>query len=200
MNSLARRLRRSGYSLRCFRYRSTAATLASSAIELARFVQGSEANSVHYVGHSLGGLVILQMLSTESMMPPGRVVLLGTPLQGSEVVRKLVRFPRAHALLGQAADSLTRGLSPGFSHGLRDGADVREIGMIAGTRPFGLGRLLGQSAEDTDGTVALAETEAPCVSSRIALPVSHSGLLYSAEVARQVCTFLESGCFSRDIT
>jgi hypothetical protein len=68
--------------------------------------------------------------------------------------------------------------------------------MIAGTRPFGLGRLLGQSAEDTDGTVALAETEAPCVSSRIVLPVSHTGLLYSAEVARQVCTFLESGRFA----
>lgn len=191
MASLARRLRRAGHALRYFTYRSTTADLAGNADSLAQFVRGSNATRVHYVGHSLGGLVILQMLCNEPLLPPGRVVLLGTPLRGSAVVRNLARFPPAQALLGQAADSLSRG----FSDIRREGTEGREIGMIAGTRPFGLGRLLGQSADASDGTVALDETRAPFLHGHVSLAASHTGLLYSTEVARQVCSFLDSGRF-----
>jgi hypothetical protein len=91
------------------------------------------------------------------------------------------------AFFGLAGDSLSRGL-PGLAEG-------REIGMIAGTRALGLGRLLGQTAQASDGTVALAEADAPYLTDRIELPVSHTGLLYSVEVAQAVCNFLESGHF-----
>lgn len=192
MLSLARRLRRAGHVTRYFRYRATGATVASNAGELAEFAGRSAASEVHYVGHSMGGLVILQMLCNEPAMRQGRVVLLGTPLQGSAVARQLMQYTGARALLGQAAESL--------SHGICSGIEGCEIGMIAGTRAFGLGRLLGQTANASDGTVALAEADAPYLSARIALPVSHTGLLYSAEVAREVCNFLDSGCFSRAAT
>ncbi|MGH8035103.1 MAG: esterase/lipase family protein [Lysobacterales bacterium] len=189
MMSLARRLRRAGYALRFFKYRPTVSSLASHASDLAQFVGRSEATKVHYVGHSLGGLVILQMLCSRFAVPSGRVVLLGTPLQGSEVVRRVARLPGAHAFLGQAAEGLARGV-PGLVEG-------HEIGVIAGTRAVGIGRLLGQPAQGSDGTVALAETDAPYLSGRIALPVSHTGLLYSAAVAQSVSSFLESGSFSQ---
>lgn len=187
MASLARRLRRVGYTCRLFSYRSTATGLGNQAAELGQFVQHSPATRVNFVGHSLGGLVILRMLSGGFARPPGRVVLLGTPLQGSKVVRKALRLPGGAAFFGLAAVSLGRGLP--------DLVEGGEIGMIAGARALGLGRLLGQSAQSGDGTVALAEANARYLSDRIVLPVSHTGLLYSAEVARAVCNFLESGHF-----
>jgi hypothetical protein len=69
--------------------------------------------------------------------------------------------------------------------------------MIAGNRSIGLGRLFGQSAMDSDGSVSLSETQAPGLSDRVILPVSHTGMLFSPVVALQVCNFLAAGRFSR---
>ena len=187
MASLARRLRAAGFGVRQFEYRSTRADLATHAADLLCFVRTISATRVHMLGHSLGGLVILKMLSGMPDIAPGRVVLLGTPLQGSQTVARALQLPGGSALFGQVAVDLCRGQTQ-FAPG-------REIGMIAGSRGIGLGRLFGQSARDSDGTVALSETDDPGLSGRLVLPVSHTGMLFSAEVARAVCIFLANGRF-----
>jgi len=188
LSVLAGRLRRTGYQPRYFHYRSTVSGLGAHAGELGRQAEQLQASRVDYVGHSLGGLLILRMLASRSDLPPGRVVLLGSPLQGSRVARRAINLPGGKALFGQAADELTRGFPVG--------ATGREIGMIAGRRAIGMGRLLGLPATAGDGTVTLDEANDPGLSDRIVLPVSHTGMLFSRAVADGVDNFLQSGHFS----
>jgi hypothetical protein len=70
--------------------------------------------------------------------------------------------------------------------------------VIAGSRPWGLGHLVLRLPGTNDGVVRLEETEVAGMRDRIVLPVSHSGMLVSARVARQVTAFLERGAFDHD--
>ena len=93
MGFLGRCLRRRGFTVRRFTYRATESPVAKQATQLALFAQHGGATKVHFVGHSLGGLVIMRMLAGGQSPAVGRVVLLGTPLQGSRVARKLAELP-----------------------------------------------------------------------------------------------------------
>jgi pimeloyl-ACP methyl ester carboxylesterase len=183
---LARRLRRAGFEPRSFRYRTTAAGLEQHARALRQFVGPVSPAPLHFVAHSLGGLVTLKMLDESPDLPAGRVVLLGSPLGGSAVARRAARIPGGRRLLGAALVTLDCG-------GVIEAR--REIGMIAGTRGVGLGLLVGGTGGSGDGTVALTETHAAGLADRIELPVTHSGMLASRAVARQVAVFLQTGEF-----
>jgi len=190
MSFLARHLRREGFDAKIFSYRTTGSTVAAHALRLAQFAERSrDANTpLHFVGHSLGGLVILHMLAAGQGHPAGRSVLLGTPLNGSRVARNMAQVPGGKLLLGRVAPDLCSGRK------LR--REENEVGMIAGSRSIGLGRLLGQSGSSSDGTVALEETEAAWLADRVVLPVSHTGMLFSSEVADEVVSFLREGRFT----
>ena len=82
MSVLAMRLRRCGYRVRLFAYHSLSKTLEHNALKLADFVREQGDARVHLVGHSLGGLVILQALQAHPELVSGHVVLLGSPVQG----------------------------------------------------------------------------------------------------------------------
>src|ERR1700737_2177034 len=70
---------------RAFSYPSVAADASTNARALARFLTAIHADTLHLVGHSLGGLVILKLFEDDSeaqtRLPPGRIVLLGSPLR-----------------------------------------------------------------------------------------------------------------------
>jgi len=187
MAFLARQLRREGHKVRRFSYRPAAWDVAAHARQLARFTRIDAADVTHFVAHSLGGLVVLDMLANEPGLTGGRVVLLGTPLQGSRTARRVLRLPGGKALLGQVAADLSRGL-----HRWPEDA---AIGMIAGSVALGLGRLVGWPEGGGDGTVGLDEADAPDLTGRVVLPVSHTGMLFSSQVARQVSGFLQNGHF-----
>jgi hypothetical protein len=72
------------------------------------------------------------------------------------------------------------------------------IGVLAGTRRVGLGRLVPGLPLPNDGVVALAETRLPGAADFIALPVAHSEMLASRRCAAQIAAFLESGRFRHD--
>jgi hypothetical protein len=74
----------------------------------------------------------------------------------------------------------------------------REIGIIAGNVPVGMGRLFGSFPGPNDGMVAVEETRLDGAADHIVLPVAHTALLWSSEVARQTVWFLEHGRFHRD--
>jgi pimeloyl-ACP methyl ester carboxylesterase len=184
---LARRLRQAGFETRRFRYRTTRADLAEHARALRQFVDSADNRPLHFVAHSLGGLVTLRMLADATDLPGGRVVLLGSPLGGSVAARKSARLPGAGRLLGAAQPALESGFA-------RLTAD-RDIGVIAGSRSVGLGLLLGGLGEPGDGTVAVTETRTDGLREHRLLPVTHTGMLFSKQVARDVEHFLRAGNF-----
>lgn len=187
---LKRRLRAQGYRVSCFSYATNLRAHPVNANQLAGFCRETCKGKFHLVGHSLGGLVILHMLGAHPEIRPGRVVLLGTPVKGSEVARRLVRSIPARALLGKAASPLAGG-EPLFPPGL-------SVGMIAGTSSRGLGRLVTSLQKPNDGTVSVSETLSCDLTDHVQVPVSHTGMLFSRAVAEQAANFIEHGAFRRD--
>lgn len=182
-------LARHGYRASAFSYPSTRLSLDEIASRLAHAVLALQTPNVHLIAHSLGGLVVLNMLALHPDLPIGRVVLMGTPCTGSRTAQQLARTKTGRTLVGQAI------LQWRPEHGI---AAVRsfEVGMIAGTVPLGLGRLFARLPAPHDGAVCVDETRLPGLRDHLAMAVSHSGLLVSARVTRQICNFLEHGHFA----
>ena len=183
-------LARCGYRTFAFSYPSIRLPLDEIASRLAQAVSALRTSPVHLVAHSLGGLVVLDMLALHPDLPIGRVVLLATPCAGSRTAQRLARWKTTRALIGKAILQWQpeRGLTS---------AQAFEVGMIAGTRRFGLGQLFTRLPAPHDGAVCVDETRLPGLRDHLSLPVSHSGMIVSARVTRQVCSFLEQGHFTR---
>jgi pimeloyl-ACP methyl ester carboxylesterase len=189
MARLAKKMKAGGFSVRRFDYSSTAGGLRQHAEKLGEYARQSQSDQLHFASHSLGGLVTLRMLEECDGLPPGRIVLMGSPLDGSVVVRRSARVPGAGKLLGEIRSVLERG------YGRLPGD--RETGMLAGSRSIGLGMLVGGPGRPGDGTVGVNETRVEGLKDHLVLPVTHTGMLYSAEVARQMGCFLKTGAFDR---
>ena len=181
MGLIARRVREAGFNTVVFDYASLQQGADRSAEPLAETLVTLSGEHVHLVGHSLGGLVAL--LATERSSRPGRTVCLGSPLLGSEAARRVAGV--ASWTLGESAERLCAGL-PAW-------AGKREVGVIAGRMPFGLAQMLGGFADDSDGTVRVAETRLPGITEHLVLPASHTGLVFSTPVADAVVRFLQGG-------
>jgi len=188
MLPLARRLKSHGWDCALFGYSSVFARPADNVARLAERAQGTGGDRLHFVGHSLGGLLILKMLAEAgAALPAGRVVLLGSPLNGSAVARSMTGNRALKPWVGQAESLLDQGVQA-----LPEG---REIAAIAGTSSLGAGRLLARLEKPHDGTVSVAETRAPGLADHAELPVSHTGLVLSREVAGAIDAFLRNGRF-----
>jgi pimeloyl-ACP methyl ester carboxylesterase len=189
MLPLAWHLDSGGFRTRLFGYASMRAGLLENAERLARFVAAMNAEKLHLVGHSLGGLVILCMLEREPALPPGRVVLMGPPYRDSYAGRVLAGHSIGTRLLGRSMHEWLE--LPKLAS-----VPAREIGVIAGSLSIGLGRVVADGLpEPNDGVVTVAETELAAACDRIVLPVSHSMMLLSHHVARQTAVFLRDGKF-----
>jgi pimeloyl-ACP methyl ester carboxylesterase len=184
---LAARLRRCGYSTRIFPYPSMGGSLSSNASALANFAASLAAPRVHFIGHSMGGLLILKMLEAHSELCRGRAVLLGSPYGGSRSAEVLAGVSAGRLILGHSLMEWLR--EP------RAKPESYEIGVLAGCRHVGLGRLLTRLPDPNDGVVLESEVRVPGMTDFICLHVSHSEMLWSREVSYQVCTFLQSGRF-----
>lgn len=193
-----------GWSASVFAYRTTREPLGTILDRLEQHLAGCHAEHLHLVGHSLGGIVALRLLQRrqtrgeEPRLPPGRVVLLGSPVCGSSAAARLETLPMGRVLLGQLAVEglLRQPCREGSQEPLCEWPPSRDVGVIAGTNPVGLGRVLARFTEPNDGTVALRETDYPGARDRVVLPVSHMGMLLSVRVAEEAAHFLREGRFS----
>jgi pimeloyl-ACP methyl ester carboxylesterase len=185
-----------GGEARTFSYPSVAADATANGRALAKFLGAIRADTLHLVGHSLGGLVILKLFEDDAdaaaRLPPGRIVLLGSPLRGSRTAQNLARLPFGKAIMGSSV-----GEELLASRGERRWSCARDLGVIAGDLGFGLGRLVGALGGPSDGTILVEETEIEGAAERLVLRVSHTGMLFSAAVARAAGTFLRTGRFER---
>ncbi len=187
---LRRRLIRAGFAATQFRYRTIVHDVDRSAAGLAEYVAGVPGDTVHLVGHSLGGIVILKMIERYGVERIGRIVSLGSPFRGSVSATNLRRLPGGKYLLGRAMAQANEEARERTWNGVRD------LGVIAGDRARGMGRVVGPLPKPNDGTVTVAETCLPGATDHVVLPVTHLSMLWSAGVADQVVEFLRGGCFS----
>jgi pimeloyl-ACP methyl ester carboxylesterase len=182
-----RRLEPHGFQVYEFTYPSVTRSLEANAAALAAFVAATPGRNVHLIGHSLGGVVIREMLES-NVARVGRVVCLGSPFRGSRTAARLARVPGGRHAIGKGIAELNaRGGFTAWVPGI-------EAGSIAGRVPFGLGRLCGPFPEPNDGTVAVAETRIDGAD-HVVLPVSHFAFLWSKRVAKQTAHFLLYGRF-----
>ncbi|MEZ5593293.1 MAG: alpha/beta hydrolase [Gammaproteobacteria bacterium] len=189
---LARRLRKAGFQCRIFSYPSLRVSVDENAARLYRSVQTLNAATVHYVGHSLGGIVIRHLMARHSAsLPAGHTVTLGTPHTGSKVARKLQQHHLGW-LLGRSREH-------GLLGDLPDWPRARALGSLAGVYRYGLGRLLAPLDFPHDGTVEVAETVCPEATDRICLPVNHTSLLLDAQTAWQIIFFLRNRRFDHSM-
>ena len=186
---LQRRLRAAGFDVQGFGYPTVHQSLEANGAALAQFVERLPGDTVHLVAHSLGGVVIRAMLEQRTPARLGRVVMLGSPLRGSQIGARVARLPGGRRIIGRSVIELNaRGGFSSWVSGVQAGA-------IAGRVPFGTGWLVGGIYEANDGTVAVAETLVPGLSDHIVLPVTHFALPWSKRVSDQTEHFLLHGRF-----
>jgi pimeloyl-ACP methyl ester carboxylesterase len=187
MTPLAARLQSAGFRPRLFGYAGRERPLEAHAERLARTARGI--GPAHFVGHSLGGLVVLETLLRHRETAAANVVLLGTPARGNLAGRRLARLGWGRWFLGASEPLWREGRAARWTR-------PEPLGVIAGTLPLGLGRLFGALPGPNDGVVRLEETEIEGLRERVALHVSHSAMLVSARVAAQVGSFLAHARFA----
>ncbi len=178
-----------------FNYPSIRGSLDSNARALKKFLRQSQVDAAHLIGHSLGGVVALRMLAMHPDAPPGRLVCLGSPLTGSRAAAFLDSQEWAEGLLGATlpAGVLHASANQWGSHVCHE----RDVGVIAGDVPLGVGQIVARFDGANDGTVAVAETELEGVKDHLVMPVSHRGMVLSRRVADQAWAFLKRGEFLR---
>jgi triacylglycerol lipase len=195
MRPLARELAAAGFRVHNLDYPSTRATPESLVEvlhgEIARCCAAS--GRVHFVTHSLGGVVLRAYLAAYPMPEIGRVVMLAPPNHGSEYVDIAGGWKLFQLLLGPTAAQL--GTSPESLPNRLPPPDF-EVGVIAGTgsiNPLGDALIAGAN----DGTVSVASTQLAGMRDFIEVNRSHTFILRDPEVAQQAIAFLRVGRFAR---
>lgn len=145
-------------------------------------------NRIHFVGHSLGGLVIRAYLQENPVETLGRVVLIGTPNQGSDFVDRyqdrwwLKMLGPTTQALGTGPDSLVKSLQvPDYP-----------VGVIAGVQESANDAYL---PGDDDGLVSVAATKIEGMKDFRLVEVGHSAMRYDDTVAQLTVAFLRNGAF-----
>lgn len=168
------------------------ALAADIAPDITRFAERTD-GSIHFVGHSLGGLLIRVYLAKYRPSRLGRVVMLGTPNGGSEVADALQRLAIYRAFYGPAGlqlsteqDSALRALPP---------VDY-DLGIVAGIRsvdPISSFLILPRP---NDGKVSVQRTRLEGMTDHTIVKTSHPGLLRHPAAIDQIISFLSMGRFA----
>ena len=153
--------------------------------------QCSAESEIHFVTHSLGGILVRQYLSNNTIPHLGHVVMLGPPNQGSEVVDKLKNVPGFYFLNGDAGMQLGTGA---MSVPNKLGPATFDVGIIAGTESINL--ILSLLIPHTDdGKVAVERTKLEGMNDHIEMDTSHPFMMKNDKVINQVIYYLRHGEF-----
>lgn len=194
MTILSSRLRDAGFRVVSFGYPSTSEEMEALVdrleSEVARCCRG-EAETVHFVTHSMGGILVRIYLDQQPQAHQGRVVMLSPPSQGSEVVDAFADSPMLRAVLGPA--------------GSRLGTDSTAIPSRLGPVRFSLGIITGNRSLNPlyswlipgpdDGKVGVDRAKVEGAADFLVVPASHTFIMNRGDVAEEVVYFLRNGRF-----
>lgn len=195
-SKMEKALQDSGYVVVNFSYSSTKQNIETLTEDIIpRSIKACPENSrIHFVTHSLGGILVRQYFSSDSLANPGRVVMLAPPNHGSEVTDRLrdnwfYRTINGPAGLELGTDSLSIPNKLGS-------ADF-ELGIIAGTKTVNpiLSTML---PNPDDGKVSVESTKLDGMKDHLEVPYSHTFILRKKAVIDQVIHFLKLGNFEHE--
>jgi hypothetical protein len=154
----------------------------------------NESLTVHFVTHSMGGIVLRHYLENSELGNLGRVVMLSPPNQGSEIADWVAESPLLQRILGPSVEQLGTDTS---SVPNQLGPVDFELGIIAGNRT--LNPLFSRMIPGADdGKVAVENTKVEGMTDFLVVPYSHTYIMMTEDVIAQVIHFLAEGRFRRD--
>ena len=195
MQPMARALQDDGYTTVNVDYPSQHGTiqeLAPMAVGLGlEQCRSAGATKVHFVTHSMGGILLRYANEQAPIKELGRVVMLGPPNQGSELVDRTRAWPGFASLGGPAGMQL--GTSPDSIPSQLGPVDF-ELGVIAGTNTINV--LASAILPDMDdGKVTVARTMVDGMQDHLVVEDSHRFIMRSSVVLRNTRSFLRTGSF-----
>lgn len=199
MRKFEKYLQTEGYITRNVNYPSTRYPIERLAeILTAEVEDAAESNGegrIHLVGHSMGGLVIRAMLKNYRPSNLGRVVMIGTPNNGSQVADFLKKVPLYKAAYGPAGQQLVTDQST-FADIF--GPVDFELGIIAGTRTIDpVSSLIIGYQVTNDGKVTVESTRLVGAADHIAIAANHTFIPSNKVMWAQALSFLRDGKFLR---
>lgn len=180
-------LEESGYQTINYSYPSMTRSPAENAHDLQALLSQVDTPIIHFLAHSMGGLVVRHLFHSYPKQKPGQVVTMGTPHQGSYA---------AQIMHGTGLGfCVGRGLEGGLLGDAPPWMASNRIGSIAGTLNIGFGLLFPGMPAPSDGMIAVVETQFPGLSDHICLPVSHMQMLVDPTAVAQAIAFFATGRF-----
>jgi len=179
-------LKKSGFDVKYFKFRSVSCDLSENTQKLFNFLKSINCKRIHLAGHSLGGLVVLELLEKYSVENIGHSVIFGSPVNGSVVVREMSKNYLGKKIYGRSFDTLCNGLGLLCKY---------NVGVIAGIGGKGLGQFFADLPKPHDGAVSVKETQLGDSTDFIQLPTSHFTMLFSKKVALEISEFSKNGKF-----
>lgn len=202
MLPLSRYLERRGYNTLNILYPSRRENLENLTSFIEKKITSCEEYSadktLHFVTHSMGGLIARYYIATRKPQNLGKVVMLGPPNTGSESADFLTNNKHLAPLYTKIFGPASAQLTTSYKH--IDEQINYPLGIIAGNRsinPLALWMLPKKIVGEHDGIVPVERTKIAGMSDHIILPATHSFMMFNPAVMKQVATFLESGHFKR---
>lgn len=184
MLKLRKHFEKAGYDVHQFHYASTRAETDEIILSLNRLVQSLGSQTINFVCHSMGGLIIRHYIEKYHPDNCGRIITIGTPHKGSEVARAVRMTVLGGWMLGQSPNHGLVSSMPKW-HG------EYPLASIAGTHGIGLGQLFHHMLRENDGTVTVDETILDGADEHKVFSGSHLGLLLSEKVAEYCLDFIQ---------
>ena len=177
---------RQGYRVYQYHYSSIFKTPAQNGEGLYQFVSKLDEPVIHFVAHSLGGIVVSHLFDKHDIKQAGKVVMLGSPVKGSALAHYMNQNKYLKYLLGKSVIKGLLGDNPGWH-------SKHPLSVIAGTKRLGIGMLLAGKVMQgvSDGTVNIEETRIEQSDEFHVVPHSHFSMLWSRDVAEKIKTFLQ---------
>lgn len=155
---------------------------------------------VHFVAHSLGGLVARHYIEKHRPDNLGRVVMAGTPNNGSAFADLMAANPLMRPVFEQTFGPVAMQLREAFWRAARKEVDY-DVGVIAGSRPAHMvaaimGGMIAPPGQH-DGTVSIESTKLKGMRDHLVLPLGHMEMMGAPALHAQMVHFLRRGSFAR---
>jgi pimeloyl-ACP methyl ester carboxylesterase len=198
MSRMAKALERAGFDVCNVSYPSRKHAIEELAVDfvgsavLACFPKDDQ--PVHFVTHSLGGVILRQLAASGVDIRFGRIVMLSPPSEGSEIVDKFADWWMFRKLNGPAGSELGTGVD---SVPLRLGATSLDVGVITGDRSVNWILSTFIPGQD-DGKVSVSRARLNGMHDFLVVHSSHPFIMRNAVAIDQTMCYLEHGQFERE--